>query len=81
MDYSERAPHSEGAEAEAWHHDLRLDRDTVDAQDDIGGSTYLITHRLWVDWMEQCLSRGREYVITLEDARRLSPKSKIPDDI
>ena len=81
MDYSELVPGSEGAEALAWHHDLKLDRDTVDTQDDIEGSNYLITHRLWVGWMEQCLSRGREYVITLEEARRRSPKRKIPDDI
>ena len=81
MDYSELAPDSVGAEAEAWHHGLKLDRDTVDTRDDIGGSTYLTTHRLWVDWMEQCLSMGRQYVITLEEARKRSPKRKIPDDI
>ena len=81
MDYSELAPDPEGAEPLAWHHDLKLDRDTVDTKDDIGGSTYLVTHRLWVDWMGQCLSRGREYVITLEEARQRSPKRKIPNDI
>lgn len=81
MDYRELAPDAEGAEALAWYHALKLDRDTVDTQEDIGGSTYLITHRLWVNWMEQCLSRGREYVITLEEASRRSPKRKIPDDI
>jgi hypothetical protein len=81
LDYVELAPDArEGAEIEAWHHPLRLDRDTVDTEDDIAGSNYLITHRLWVDWMEQCLSRGREYVIRLDEARRLCPKKKIPDD-
>lgn len=69
------------AEIEALNHPLRLDRDTVDMEDDIAGSNYLVTHRLWVDWMEQCLSRGREYVIRLDEARRLYPKKKIPDDI
>ena len=79
LDYYELPPDSEGKEALAWHHDLKLDRDTVDTQDDIGGSTYLITHRIWVDWMEQCLSHGRQCVITLDEAQRLYPK-KILDD-
>ena len=82
MDYAELVPDAhEGAEIEAFHHNLKLDRDTVDTEDDIAGSNYLITHRLWVDWMEQCRSRGREYVISLEEARRLYPKKKIPDDL
>jgi len=70
-----------GHEILAWHHDLKLDRDTVDTSEDIAGSTYLETHRTWIDWMEGCLSLGREYVILLEDARRLSSKEKILDDL
>jgi hypothetical protein len=82
LDYSElRADAPKGAEIEALNHPLRLDRDTVDTEDDIAGSNYLITHRLWVDWMEQCLSRGREYVVKLDEAKRLYPKKKIPEDI
>lgn len=80
LDYgglAEDAP--KGAEIEAWHHPLKLDRDTVDTPEEIGGSNYLETHRNWVGWMEQCLSHGREYVISLEDAKRLYPKQKIPD--
>ena len=69
-----------GREALAFHHWLKLDVDTVDTQDEIAGSNYLETHRTWVEWMEQCLSRGREYVIRLDEARRLYPKKKIPDD-
>ena len=82
LQYSELAADApKGAEIEAWHHPLKLDRDTVDTPEAIGGSNYLETHRTWVDWMEQCLSRGREYVIPLEEARRLYPKQKIPDGI
>jgi hypothetical protein len=80
-EYNELEPDAEGKEPMAFHHWLKLDKDTVDTQEEIGGSNYLVTHRVWVDWMEQCLSRGREYVITLEEARRLSPKRKIPGDI
>ena len=60
---------------------LKLDRDTVDTPEEIGGSNYLETHRTWLDWMDQCLSRGREYVISLDEARRLYPPEKIPDGI
>jgi hypothetical protein len=80
LDYSglaEDAP--KGAEIEAWRHPLKLDRDTVDTPEEIGGSNYLETHRTWLDWMDQCLSRGREYVISLDEARRLYPPEKIPD--
>ncbi len=69
-----------GREALAFHHWLKLDVDTVDTRDEIAGSNYVETHRTWVDWMEGCLSQGREYVITLDEARRLSPRRKIPDD-
>ena len=81
LEYAElEADAPPGTEIFAFHHDLKLDRDTVDTPDDIGGSTYLETHRTWVEWMEGCLSRGREYVIILEEARRLSPKVKISDN-
>jgi len=80
LEYAELAPDAPaGSEIESFHDDLKLDRDTVDAEDDIAGSSYLVTHRVWVDWMEGCLSQGRKYVITLDEARRLSPKQKIQD--
>jgi hypothetical protein len=69
-----------GAEIFAFHHPLKLDRDTVDTEDEMFGSNYIETHRTWVEWMEQCLSRGREYVITLEEARQLSPKEDLRFD-
>jgi hypothetical protein len=64
-----------GMESFAFHDDLQLDRDTVDTPEEIDGSTYLVTLPDWVDWMEGCLSHGREYVIPLDEARRLSPKT------
>lgn len=79
LDYHESArcydtpPPSPGGEIFASHHQLKLDRDTVDTGDDIGGSSYRVTHRQWLDWMEPCLSKGKEYVITLEAARKLFP--------
>src|SRR6185312_13320535 len=63
----------DGAEFEAFHHELKLYRDTVDTPEDMEGSNYLVTDREWVDWMEGCISHGTEYVIPLEEARRLFP--------
>ena len=54
----------------AFGHSLKLDRDTVDSDAEIGGSTYVITHRRWVDDMEKCLSLGSAYTISLEEAKR-----------
>jgi hypothetical protein len=65
-----------GAEIFAWlGHHLKLDRDTVDTPEDIAGSTYLATHRQWVDWMEQCLSKGKMYVVTLDEATKIYPNT------
>ena len=66
----------EGAEALAWtdHYDLKLDRDTVDTPEDGYGSMYLETHRQWVDWMEQCISKGKPYCVLKVDARKVFPK-------
>jgi hypothetical protein len=78
IEYHELRPDSPpGAEAQAFHHWIKLDEDTVDTPDEIAGSNYVETHRTWVEWMEQCLSRGRAYVISLKEARKKSPKQKI----
>jgi hypothetical protein len=61
-------------DAEAWWPaGLKLGRDTVDTPEDIDGSTFLVTHRQWVDWMEQCIYRGRLYVISLNEATNSFP--------
>ena len=66
----------EGGEIFAWQGDhLRLGRDTVDTNEAFGGSTYLETHRQWLDWSEQCISRGKLYVITLDEATNLFPNT------
>ena len=73
LPYAELTPDTpDGADSFAWHgHDLKLDRDTVDSPADIAGSTYLVTHRMWLDWMGECLSKGRPYSVTLSDARQM----------
>jgi hypothetical protein len=74
LEYSELADDApNGAEALAWRHGLKLDRDTVDTPAEIAGSTYLETHRQWVEWMEECIMRGKQYCVVMEDARRMYP--------
>jgi hypothetical protein len=65
---AEDAP--KGAEGFAWGHDLKLDRDTVDTPTDIAGSSYLVTHRMWINWMEDCIAKGRHYEVTLKEANK-----------
>jgi hypothetical protein len=83
MDYGELADDAPaGAEIFAWQGShLKLSQDTVDTPDDINGSTYLETHRQWVDWMEECIYEGREYVVTLNQATNAFPNIRTnPDD-
>lgn len=62
----------------AWSgHDLKLDRDTVDTSDEIGGSNYLETHRQWVESMERCVFKGREFRILATDAQRVFPNQQV----
>jgi len=69
---------AEGAEALAWTgHDLKLDRDTIDTPADIGGSSYLETHHQWVNWMEQCIQKGKAYCVLRKDAQRVFPKNSL----
>lgn len=76
MDYAELADDaSDRAQIFALNHPLKLDRDTVDTPEDIAGSTYLVTHREWVNSSEQCISKGRLYAITLDEATNLFPNT------
>lgn len=76
-------PIPDAGECMTWGHALKLDRDTVDTSEDIQGSTYLETHRTWATWVESCISRGKLYTISQENARRCYPNVKLvenPDD-
>jgi hypothetical protein len=58
----------------AWRgREVKLDRDTVDTQEEIGGSDYLETHREWLEDIERCISRGKEFSILKADAQRSFP--------
>lgn len=70
------------ADIEAWYpqrDQLKLDRDTVDTPEEIGSSTYLETHRYWVDWMEDCIRKGKPYCVLKSEALRVAPSGMPPD--
>ena len=66
-------PSPDAGECMTWGHALKLDRDTVDLSENMQGSTYVETHRTWTTWMESCISRGKLYTVSQEDARRCYP--------
>ena len=75
LDYLEEPP---GAEAMAWRLRPMVDRDAVLSDEKIGISNDLVPHRVWVRWMQQCITGGREYVVTLRAAKAQFPHSTEP---
>jgi hypothetical protein len=76
LDYLEEPP---GAEALAWRLRPMVDRDALLSDEKIGVSNDLVPHRVWVRWMQQCITEGREYVVTLGEAKTAFPASKEPN--
>jgi hypothetical protein len=73
LDYLEEP---RGAEAAAWRLRPMVDRDAVMSDEKISISNHLVSHRVWVDWMKQCITSGREYVVTLKEAKVVFPRPK-----
>jgi len=69
---------SKSAEAQAWRHRPKVDRDTVPTDERLSGGNDLVPHRVWMRWMEQCITSGKQYVVTLKEARQSFPKPKEP---
>jgi hypothetical protein len=76
LDYLEEPS---GAEARSWRLRPMVDRDAVLSDEKVGISNDLVPHRVWVRWMQQCITSGREYVVTLSDAKAAFPESKGPN--
>jgi hypothetical protein len=61
----------------AWNgREVKLDRDTVDTQEEIGGSDYLETHRDWAESVQRCISKGKRFSILKADAQRFFPNEQ-----
>lgn len=65
----------------AWQHRaLKLGRDTVNSEADLNGSTYMITTANWHDWVNQCSSKGKRYIVLRSDAGRMFPNAVSESD-
>ena len=77
LSYSEFYPDSKD-DCDAWRPDgdWKLGRDTVNSEDEINGSDYLITRSQWHGWVNQCLTKGKLYTISLPVAQQMFPDNK-----
>ena len=65
-----------GAEAQAWRLRPKVDRTAVLTDEQISASNDLVAHRVWIRWVRRCISSGKEYVVTLQEATASFPRSK-----
>jgi len=75
LDYLEEP---KGAEALAWRLRPMVDRDALRGDEKIGVSNDLVPHRVWVRWMTQCITSGKEYVVPLRESKAAFPAAKSP---
>jgi len=62
-----------GAEAQAWRLRPKVDRSAVLTDERITGSNDLVAHRVWIRWVRRCLASGKNYVVTLNEAKASFP--------
>ena len=75
LDYAE-VP--KGAEAQAWRLRPKVDRNAVLTDEQINSSNDVVAHRVWVHLIARCITSGKEYVVTLKEARAYYPGPKGP---
>jgi hypothetical protein len=73
LDYAEVPA---GAEAQAWRLRPKVDRDAVLTDETISLGNDVVSHRVWLKSVRECITRGREYQVTLEQAEAAFPKLK-----
>ena len=75
LDYAEMPA---GAEAQAWRLRPKVDRDAVLTDESISRGNDVIPHSVWLRTVRECITRGREYEVTLEQAEAAFPKVAQP---
>ncbi len=71
LDYTEMP---QGAEAQAWRLRPKVDRETLLTDEQVSGSNHVVPRRVWQQWVKQCITDGKEYVVTLKNAQAAFPK-------
>lgn len=67
-----------GAEAQAWRLRPKVDREALATDENVRNSNHVVPRRVWLRWVNQCITDGREYVVPLKHAREAFPKLKPP---
>jgi hypothetical protein len=75
LDYAE-VP--KGAESQAWRLRPKVDRDTLLTDEQISNGNDLVPHGVWMYCVAQCITIGKEYVVTLQEAEASYAKPKGP---
>lgn len=75
LDYAE-VP--QGAEAQAWRLRPKVDREAVMTDEKISNSNHVVPHRVWQQWVTQCITDGKSYVVPLQQAQEAFPKPPPP---
>jgi hypothetical protein len=75
LDYAE-VP--KGAEAQAWRLRPKVDRDALLTDEQISHGNDLVPHGVWMHCVKQCITNGKEYVVTLQEAQAYYPRPKDP---
>jgi hypothetical protein len=73
LDYAE-VP--QGAEAQAWRLRPKVDREAILSDEKISGSNHVVPRSVWRQWVRQCITDGKEYVVPLKQAQAAFPKPK-----
>ena len=73
LDYAEV---SKGAEPQAWRLRPKVDRNALLTDENISRSNDVVAHRVWVRWVRRCITSGKDYVVTLQEATASFPRSK-----
>ena len=68
----------QGAEAQAWRLRPKVDREAVMTDEKISNSNHVVPHRVWLKWVNQCITDGKSYVVPLPQAREAFPNPPPP---
>jgi len=75
LDYMEMSP---GAEAQSWRLRPKVDREALTTDEDVSLGNHVVPRRVWLRWVNQCITDGKAYVVPLKQAQAVFPKLKPP---
>jgi hypothetical protein len=73
LDYMEMP---KGAEAQAWRLRPKVAREALHTDEEISRNNHVVPRRVWMNWVNQCITDGKEYIVPLSQALATFPKPK-----